>query len=274
MAKTIAELYARLNPDAVRERLGFSSEMNAEWLHRYQPCLFGRMAAKLNLISYCILTENDLTRSDDAIRDKIQAARLMWTREGYEGKKSAFIVLAVSKTIVAAQPDEALMQLALRLCSLYLLREIEPEIIYLDEMFLEKPGNQRVTWKWVAGVNVFSANADRRWWQDHRIPGGLGYSVNSVGHLAKSGKLTQALQEVDRLMDAPSEPLVATKVDSLEKALEFAMRTISGASEAISGKATELLPLPSDRNVLAVSKCPVDLPRFLAEKLLRIPGLL
>jgi hypothetical protein len=83
MARRIADLYAHLNPDPVRDSLDFSPEMAAaqdrifapgataeeisaalaEWLKRYQPCLFGRMSAKAGLIHYCILTEGDLTGS-------------------------------------------------------------------------------------------------------------------------------------------------------------------------------------------------------------------
>jgi hypothetical protein len=285
MANTIAEIYRQLRPDEARKQLGFSPEMQsthekifrsasvedicnalAEWLHRFQPCLFGRLGARAGLIQFCILNEADLLDSDEWIRDKIQDARLQWTREGYEGRKSAFVVLANSEKLIGAAPDYILQRFAQRLCSLYLLQEIELDTIYTDEIFLEKPGTQRTTWKWLAGVNVFSANADRRWWQDHRIPGGIGFSVNSVGHMVKAGIISKVLRDLDALLGVPSEPLITTKIDSLEKALEFAMRTIWGASEAISGKATELLPLPSSPGTLAASKCPVELPKFLSDK--------
>ena len=288
MADRIAELYARLNPDSARDALDFSPEITvaqdrmfatgatadeisqalAEWLNRHQPCLFGRMSAKAGLIHYCVLTEGDLTGSDEAIRDKIQVARTVWTREGFQGRKSGFIVLAVSPRLAWAAPDQVLKDFARRLCALYLLEEeIDEDRIYLDEIFLENPAGQRTTWKWDAGVNVFSASADRRWWQDHRIPGGLGFSVNSVGHMVKSKLLLGAIQELERQLGESGEEFATTKVgDTLESALEFAMRTIHNATEAVSGKATELLPLPEDRRSLPITTCPVQLPRFLADK--------
>ena len=55
-------------------------------------------------------------------------------------------------------------------------------------------------------------------------------------------------------------------MDSLTRALQMAMQTIGNASEAVSGKATELLPLPSDPLDLPVSKCPIDLTGRLADK--------
>jgi hypothetical protein len=287
MKGRIADLYAQLKPDAARPQLNFSSEMTAahdkmfapgataaeikqalaEWLHRHQPCLFGRMSAKAGLVHYCVLTDDDLVGGDENIRDKIQTERTQWTREGFEGKKSGFIVLAVSRKLAEAAPDEILKQFAQRLCSLYLLEEeIEPDRIYLDEIFLENAAGQRTTWKWHAGVNVFSANGDRRWWQDHRIPGGLGFSVNSVGHLVKSKLMLEALQSLDKSLEVAPGPFATTKVTSLESALEFAMRTISNASEAVSGKATQLRPLPDEQSARCAAKCPVELPRFLMDK--------
>lgn len=63
--------------------------------------------------------------------------------------------------------------LAQQLCSLYLLNEVDVDRIYHEEIFLEQPGADCRMWQWMAGVNYFCTNGDGRWWQDHRIPGGL-----------------------------------------------------------------------------------------------------
>jgi hypothetical protein len=52
-------------------------------------------------------------------------------------------------------------------------------------------------------------------------------------------------------------------VDSLEKALELAMRTIALASDGPSGKATALMPRPS---AAGLPRCPVTLPAAFADK--------
>jgi hypothetical protein len=104
-----------------------------------------------------------------------------------------------------------------------------------------------------------------RWWQDHRIPGGLGFSTNSVGHLVKSGQIAEKMSELQQLLEVADDALVATKINSLPTALEWAMRTIHGASDGPSGRATELLPLPSARSSTA-PKCPVTLPKFLQDR--------
>lgn len=282
---TFVELFGSLKNDPFRESQAFSNEIESAndaifaaigdearvievldgWLARYQPCLFGRIAASLGTLSHCILWESDLLGDEEHLRDKIQAARLEWTRQAFSGSKSGFVILVVSPKLAMAEPDETLKTMAQRLCSLYLLREIEPDQVYHDEIWLEKPGDQRTTWKWLAGVNYFCSNGDGRWWQDHRIPGGMALSINSVGHLVKSGILEQGMKSLDSIMGLPHQPATPSKLTSLQDALVMAMKTITKASDAVSGKATELLPL----SVTSIdhgppTACPFSLPDGLA----------
>ena len=69
---------------------------------------------------------------------------------------------------------------------------------YLERVQLEQPDKQHRTWECPASVNYFSAQGDKRWWQDHRFPAGLAFSVNSVGHMVKSGKLNEAMRSRSR----------------------------------------------------------------------------
>jgi len=198
--RLIAELFERLQPDSWRSKVGFTSSLRtamettlapgvsdervaavlSDWLSQHQPCLFGRIAAKKGLIHYCFLREDDLLASDEVVSHKIHQSRLEWIRRGWKGEASAFILAVLSPTLANATPGEAVQEIARRIGFLYLLREIQTDQIYLDEIFLELPGRQHTCWKWVAGVNYFSAQADKRWWQDHRIPTGIAFSVNSV----------------------------------------------------------------------------------------------
>jgi hypothetical protein len=292
MASSISDLILKLRPDPWRVSQGFSSEVEeanrelfrpgitetqaeqilSAWLQKHQPCLFGRIAAKLGAVSYCILNETDLHQGDELIKRKIQTARLAWTHAGFEGAKSAFVILAISPQIANALPGADMRDLARRFGYLYLEEDIVMDSAHLEQVYLQKPGARLTTWKWLAGVNYFCAQGDKRWWQDHRIPGGMAFSINSVGHLVKSGMMANAMKELDRIMDAPEESYPETKLDSLDKALELAMRTISKASDAISGKATELLPLPEDTSKLPVPLCPVNLSAcHVGKKLLRVP---
>jgi len=289
MAETAAVLFSRLKPDAWRADVGFSPEidevnrvlfdpasshgtikevMNA-WLHSHQPCLFGRVAALTQTINYCLLDETHLVGPDEGIRDRIQDARAGWKADAYVGKSSAFIILVRSERIARAEPTADMAALAQRLCQLYLVTDaIDLDAIYTDHVELEVPSffGRRPALMFDVGVNYFCAQGDKRWWADHRIPGGMAFSMNSVGHLVKSGILANAFKEVEReALGVPPE-WKSTKIDSLEKALFFAMRTIEGAAQGVSGPATHLLPLPARLEDLPVPKCPVVLPKNLADK--------
>lgn len=273
---SVLGFHAALNADEWRERVGFSGDLqeaNAalfaaaddrgridvleRWLQRHQPCIFGQIAARHGFESYCILTEQDFGQGDTAVRDKIQACRLTWKREAEEGRKSGFIILAMSRTLAEARPDDALLGFARHLATLYLLRDIEPDRIYTDAVRLVQPTPERPTWEWLVGVNFFGSQGDGRWWLDHRVPGGIAFSMNSVGHMVKSSMLADALADLASAMGTAGEGPDQSKVISLERALIVAMHTIGNAQAGPSGKATELLPLQDPQPVPA---CPVELP--------------
>jgi hypothetical protein len=286
MASELQFLLGQLTADPWRAEKGFSAEVAAanekifsartddqiktvlaEWLAMFQPCLFGRIAAKRDQLAYCVLTEGDLKQDDQVVRDKIQTCRRRWTAEGYHGRKSGFIVFLVSPIVTNAVPDEAMLNFARRLATLYLLEDVITDRIYLDELFLDAQLGQPATWRWSAGVNYFSAHGDGRWWADHRIPAGMAFSVNSVGHMAKSGQLAAALNGIAREIGLEELGAVEKQpVSSLLKGLELAMMTIDRAAITDSGKATVLLPLPNDQRELPVSPCPVQLPKPLADR--------
>lgn len=224
----------------------------AKWLMQHQPCIFGKLAAASDLISYCFVTEEDLVDSDQAVFAKIQTARKGWKSQGEHGRRSAFIILAISQRLVDAAPDDALKQFAVELATLYLKREIVPDQIFMDEIRL---WNMRFTEqrRWGVGANVFAIQGDQRWWHDHRIPGGLGFSMNSVGHLVASEARRRAIQEAEKTMiksvpskrilelkelEAQIAALSQTSVQSLEHALKYAMHTIYGASSRETGSNT------------------------------------
>lgn len=282
MSSTIADLMYSLQEDVWRTKVGFSPELMAsldvalnpstddnsiakvfnEWISKYQPCLFGRIAAKNNQINYCLIRESDLD-SDANVERKIQVARVEWKRRAQEGDSSGFIIAVLSNRLARSLPDENVLKLASRIGSFYLHEMIEPDRVYLERVRLEQPGEQHRTWEWPAGVNYFSAQGDRRWWQDHRFPAGLAFSVNSVGHMVKSGKLNEAMHYLEQVMGTEEGVFKPPKVDSLPKALGLAMRTISLASSGPSGKATMLMPLDAK---IEHPHCPIELPEFLADK--------
>jgi hypothetical protein len=156
------------------------------WLASEQPCLFGRIEAKQRRLSYCLLTENDLERGDDHVRARIQEDREVWKRRARGGESHGFIILAVSPRIARATIGPELQNLARHLCDLYLGQD-DLDLILLDDLILEtRTEAAREFRSWRVGVNYFSAQGDGRWWRDHRMPGGMAYSMNSVGHMART----------------------------------------------------------------------------------------
>lgn len=280
---SISELLDAVQRDPWREHGQFSEDLSTAqnmlfdpsvdpervllaWLQKYQPCLFGRIAAKAGLMRSCILRESDLT-SDANVLNKIQMARTRWTADGFTGNASGFIVLLISKRLAEAVPDDNVFAIAQRLCSLYLREiQVERDKIHHDEIWLEKPGPERITWKWTAGVNYFCAQGDKRWWHDHRIPGGIAFSTNSIGHMARSGKIAEVMAELSKELGLEPDEFSRGPVRSLDDALVYSMLTINNASDSVSGKATELLPSQTDESRMSAPRCPVELPTRLAGK--------
>ncbi|MBI2806632.1 MAG: hypothetical protein HYX68_16750 [Planctomycetes bacterium] len=197
------------------------------WLAESQPCLFGQMEAKQKRLAFCLLTENDLARSDEGIRQRIEEDRQDWKRQAVAGETHAFIIVAISERIARARPGEALLNLAQRFCELY-LGVSEKDTIIHDELLLEiADGGQTERRSWKVGVNYFSTQGDGRWWRDHRIPGGMAYSMNSVGHMART-HVERAMRRdpnlAKRLADMPRDKLVFW-------ALPKAMKTIGILTE-------------------------------------------
>ncbi len=272
---TISSLLERLTPDPIRATIPFSADLartneallnsrsDAEaanhlraWLHDHQPCLFGRMATgDPDLLSFCILTERDLVGSDSAIQEKIQKYRLHWRREAFLGRKSGFVILALSQRILEAAPNRDLERLMLRLSELYLLERVRPNVVFHDRISLEIAADHYR--EWLVGVNFFGSQGDGRWWHDHRIPGGIALSMNSVGHMVRSGteNNTRALD----LAKAAGESVRKKPVDTLYMGLRYAMMTINRARETASGRATSLRPAGPSPGDCPMSRVPAEL---------------
>jgi hypothetical protein len=79
--------------------------------------------------------------------------------------------------------------------------------------------------------------------------------------MVKANDLSNAVAQLNELLEVEGPLAKKGKINSLDVALEFAMRTISAASNAPSGKATELLPIEE-----GLPACPFELPPNLAGK--------
>jgi hypothetical protein len=184
-----------LRQRALEEWLKNSSRERMERLKvkGYQPCVFGRTAAREKRLFFCLLGDEDLRRDDTYIQDKIQAARLRWKKRaaGYRGQEAqdlphGFLLVAYSPRIAGAEPGSALHQLALelrRLWSSNVVADARGNDRTWETLYLRSPSDQWLRFTFT--IDFFSAQGDGRWWEDHRFPGGIAFTANSLGHMAR-----------------------------------------------------------------------------------------
>jgi hypothetical protein len=80
-------------------------------------------------------------------------------------------------------------------------------------------------------MSLFAAQADKRWWHDHRFPGGIAFSLNSIGHVAAV-----------RALEVHGGDFESKRLRNLHDwALKLAMHTINDASRR-RYRCTWLLP--------------------------------
>ncbi len=198
------------------------------WLHRNQPCLFGRVAAKTN-IHICVLSEDDLNQSDAHVREKVQGHREQWKLRSSEADppEHGFVLCALSNRLLYAQPNGQLLKFAIYLRNLYapeVVKDLEGNDIAWETLYLRKPDtDEAMVFRF--SVDFFAAAGDQRWWHDHRIPGGIAFTANSVGHMVKSREWYTDLS------------------DQAEWALGTAMETVHLAQHTEWGKAIWLRKL-------------------------------
>jgi hypothetical protein len=199
------------------------------WLKRFQPCVFGRIAAQMNRVHFCLLNDSDFYLSDEDLQQKIQAERILWKQRclHHERPEDGFLLWAVSPRLAYSSPV-TLLPLTLLLRSLY-IPAAEPDIksndLSWETLYLRRPdGKSCVRFRF--SLDFFAVQGDGRWWHDHRIPGGMGFTANSVGYMIKSREWYES------------------KSDQTIWGLKLAMETVDEAVQTKWGKAIYLRDLP------------------------------
>jgi hypothetical protein len=160
------------------------------WLQRHQPCMFGRIAAKQGKMHYCILTGEHLSKSDDEIRGFISEENKLWKHRALLGgatTRHGFMLVILDEDIAFAEPNDALKRFSEKIRTLW-VSESEPDSIgnyaACEDLYLRKPSDGRY-YKFTFNIDFFASAGDKRWWLDHRIPGGIAFSANSLGHMLR-----------------------------------------------------------------------------------------
>jgi hypothetical protein len=175
------------------------------WIGRCQPCLFGRLAShegrgtnasKGLRVSMCWIFDEDIDRGHDHVAEKIQRARRAWKTHAACGESSGFLIMFNSPRLAYAAPSAQLVRLCLELANLYLIEHtpIRPDVIYTEALPLRHSDGVRL---YKAGCNIFYTGAHGTRNHDRRIPGGLMFSMNAVGHYAHSLVMRGLMSSLD-----------------------------------------------------------------------------
>lgn len=281
---TLADYYSALTQDQWRNAAGneFTEEIVAankvlnhpyannsqrrealsSWLHKHQPCVFGRIAAKQQAIDYCFLTNTDLMGGDEAIARKIKSAKALWKHRALRGDpKHGFMLVLCDTRVSLAAPNDALYRFSLHLQNLAgwnATPTINNNQLVDEWLYLRNPVTKRIV-RFTFTVDYFATAGDRRWWHDHRTPGGIAFTANSLGHMAKQQEWYEG--RPDRiewaLRTAMTTIDTAAKKDTFERAIPFGPATylIRDKQEAIRPYAWTAASKPSDIERLSGADC-------------------
>jgi len=277
MAETfeIRELYLSLERDSWRDQHPFSEDVATAskllnhpfatdgdreaglslWLQKRQPCLFGRIAAR-DFMHYTFITDADLLGCDQHIGSVIRAGVLAWKRRSlrpevtFSTPAHGFMLVLLSDRLALARPDKQLSRLAERVRALWGCPSTTGShgTVYFETLYLENPADRSVV-KFTFSVDFFAAQGDGRWWHDHRVPAGIAFTANSVGHMRRYREWYEK------------------RNGQVEWVLKTAMGTIDLATQTAYGKATWLKDLSNGRPVVDRIACPFADPSTVKEGL-------
>ena len=132
------------------------------------------------------------TKSDQEIAKFIHGELTMWKRrsisptEDFSTPAHGFVLLVASQRLAFAAPDANLMAFAEKVRELWgcVSSVADWGTVYWETLYLQNPVDNRIV-KFHFSVDFFGAQGDGRWWRDHRAPGGILFTANSVGHMMR-----------------------------------------------------------------------------------------
>jgi hypothetical protein len=259
MTSTLRELFDSLQEDQSRKGNPFSQDISQahevlhhpyasdqdirhvmnQWSIKRQPCQFGRIGGKFHFIHICILRDRDLLEGDKAVREKIARERKLWKQRAILNTVSpphSFMLLVCSRRVSLAAPDTNLRLFAEKIRDLAGWQPSRRQLnvageVSSDALYLQNPADQ-LYYGFQFNVDFFATAGDGRWWHDHRIPGGAGFTANSTGHMkawqewySEPGKdrgdwfLTQAMYTISQsyptrsVGSEPERPTAASPIE-------------------------------------------------------------
>jgi len=176
-----------------------------KWFAKKQPCVFGRSAAQKGGLFVSVITEDDINDGDEAVAAKIAHDQRIWKQSAIVNPPhpapSSLTILVASDRLAHAAPDENLRKFSLRILDLAGWSATDTNTaanaISSDYLYLRHPTEGTyVGFKY--NVDYFATAADKRWWHDHRVPGGIAFTANSPGHMRHFQEWYSPGNRVDR----------------------------------------------------------------------------
>jgi hypothetical protein len=270
----LADLLSRLDGDEWRKENPFSPDISTAsevllhpyarddeqqlaakgWISKFQPCVFGQVAAKADSLYIAVITDADIAEGDAALRERLDLEKKTWKQWSLQGGgRHGFLVIFASPKLYHAAPNQALQDVSEHLRSLFVVaptKDIAGNDVCHEWLYLKQPNTSDYV-KFRVILDYFASAGDKRWWHDHRFPGGVAFTLNSLGHMVRTKEWYENLQ------------------NPVEWSARMAMLTISNAFDhPQSGTATKLLEL-QDNKSLKAHPCPFTNPDKLPEKLRR-----
>lgn len=229
-----------------------------DWCLKRQSCQFGKVAAKQGRIHFCILREEAVSSwTDEDIAEHICGERRLWKqRAAFDPRRAAhsMVIVVCSPRVALAAPDRHLQAFSDRVLS---LAGWEPDrrgarirnTVTSDYLYLRNLRDDGL-YGFLFNVDFFACAGDRRWWRDHRFPGGIAFTANSAGHMMRFREWYEGKNE--------SESWALIQAMSTIRNAEPADGEAAGDPEA-EGRATWLLPLGDQgRPIVAGLTCPLS----------------
>lgn len=246
------------NTAATEEEMAECLEL---WCRHNQPCQFGRAAATKSRIHFCFLRDEAVsTWKDEEIAKKIEEERRLWKQRGVsdpENSAHSFVIVVSSPRVAFAAPNQQLREFSDRLLELSgwgptrkgVRRKNE---VTSDYLYLKKPGEDGF-YGFQFNADFFACAADKRWWRDHRFPGGIAFTANSTGHMIRFRDWYESQSE---------SRLWALKQSMFTIANAAQTKATESADPVEQGRVTWLRDLENGKPFAGDAQCPLGkLPR-------------
>jgi hypothetical protein len=206
--------------------------------------------------------------------DAIAESKRLWKqRAAYDPARAAhsFVLVMASPKLAFAAPDVNLRAFANRALQLtgwtaQTTGMRRQNTVSSDFLYLFNP-NDNQFYGFQFNVDFFASAGDKRWWHDHRFPGGIAFTANSTGHMRYHRDWHEGASNSGEWALKQAMLTIANSAPTAEFRTSPA-RSKSDSTSPDDGRVTWLRPLTADgKPFLTDVVCPLTaVPKQLIDK--------